>query len=293
MISIILFVLKASIILSVIAIGLKASFSDSIYLFQRPGHLFRALLSMNVIMPLIALAIATTFDLNFAVRVALVALSVSPIPPILPNRALKAGGTEAYTIGLHVAMALLSIIVIPITMAIFGSVTGAPLSMQASAVAMVVLTTILGPLAIGIVIRKLSTPVADRIARPLGVISLLLLVLCSIPVLIGEAKPIWSLVGDGTVLTFVAFAVIGLIVGHFLGGPEPEIRPVLALTTAARHPALALAIAHANYPDQKLAAPAVLLYFLISFIIPIPYLKWVIRERAKNAAPETKRPLEA
>ena len=42
---------------------------------------------------------------------------------------------------------------------------------------------------------------------------------------------------------------------------------MLALATASRHPALALAIAHANFPEQKLAAPAVLLYLIVSGIV--------------------------
>ena len=57
MTAIILGLLKASIILSVFAIGLKATFADATFLFRRPGHLIRALLSMNVLMPMTALAV--------------------------------------------------------------------------------------------------------------------------------------------------------------------------------------------------------------------------------------------
>src|SRR6185436_4971331 len=78
--------------------------------------LIRALLSMNVLMPLTALAVGAPFDLHPAVKIALVVLSVSPTPPVLPKKALKAGGTEAYTIGLLVAAAALSIVVIPLSM---------------------------------------------------------------------------------------------------------------------------------------------------------------------------------
>jgi bile acid:Na+ symporter, BASS family len=85
MTAVILLVLKASIILSVFAIGLKATLADAMFLFRRPGHLLRALLSMNVLMPLIALAVAVPFDLHPAVKIALVVISVSPTPPILPK----------------------------------------------------------------------------------------------------------------------------------------------------------------------------------------------------------------
>ena len=135
MTAVILLVLQASIILSVFAIGLKATFADATFLFRRPGHLVRALLSMNVLMPLTALAVDAPFDLHPAVKIALVVIAVSPTPPILPKKALKAGGTEAYTIGLLVAAAALSIVVIPLSMEMFERLTGVSLVMRAGAVA--------------------------------------------------------------------------------------------------------------------------------------------------------------
>jgi bile acid:Na+ symporter, BASS family len=46
-----------------------------------------------------------------------------------------------------------------------------------------------------------------------------------------------------------------------------------------RHPAIAIAIAQANYPDQKLAPAAILLYVLVSVIAAAPYLRWTKRSR--------------
>src|SRR5258707_528657 len=124
MTDVILLVLKASIVLSVFAIGLKATFADATSLFRRPGHLLRAFVSMNVLMPLTALAVGAPFDLHPAVKIALVVIAVSPTPPILPKKALKAGGTEAYTVGLLVAVAVLSVVVIPLSMKVLEAITG-------------------------------------------------------------------------------------------------------------------------------------------------------------------------
>jgi BASS family bile acid:Na+ symporter len=293
MIAILLLVLKASIILGVFAIGLKTTFADATFLFRRPGHLFRALLSMNVLMPLIALFIAAPFDLHPAVKIALVVISVSPIPPILPNKALKAGGKEDYTIGLLVAAAVLSIIVIPVTLEIFEKITGVSLAMRAGSVAVLVLTTILAPLLAGIAVRRIAPAIADRAAKPIAVLATVLLILCALPVLIGLARAVFSLIGDGTILSLAVFALVGFITGHLLGGPEPDNRPVLALATASRHPAVALAIAHANFPEQKLAVAAVFLYLILSGILSALYLSWVKRRRASSAPAESKKAAEA
>src|SRR6185369_15839666 len=135
MIEVILLVLKVSIMLSVFAIGLKATFAEATFLFRRPGQLFRAFLSMNVLMPLVALALAMPFDLHPAVKIALVVIAVSPTPPIFPKKALKAGGTQAYSIGLLVAAAALSVVVVPLSMEMFERVTGVSLVMRARLVA--------------------------------------------------------------------------------------------------------------------------------------------------------------
>jgi len=272
MIEVILLVLKVSIMLSVFAIGLKATFAEATFLFRRPGHLLRAFLSMNVLMPLVALVLAAPFDLHPAVKIALVVISVSPTPPIFPKKAHKAGGKDEYDIGLLVEAAVLAVILIPITLEILEKITGIPLAMPALSVALLVLTTILAPLLVGMAVRKIAPAIADRAAKPIGVLASVLLILSALPVLIGMAPTVFSFIGDGRVISLAAFALAGLIIGHLLGGPEPENRPVLALATSCRHPAVALAIAHANFPNQKLTAAAVFLYVISSAILSALYL---------------------
>jgi len=265
--SLILLVLKVSILLTVFALGLQATFADAAFLFRRPKLLIRGFLSMNVIMPLVALILVMTFHLNPAVKIALVALSVSPVPPIFPKNALRAGGKENYTIGLLVATVVLAIVAIPVALEIFQRVTGVPLYMSALTVATKVFATVLTPLLAGIVVRAISSSFADRITKPLGTLAGALLVLGVLPVLFAAMKAILPFLGDGTLLSLAVFALIGYFVGFLLGGPEPEQRSVLSLATASRHPGLALAIAHTNFPDEKLVGPLLLLYLIVSGVV--------------------------
>lgn len=265
--SLILLVLKISIALNVLALGLNATLADAAYLFRHPRQLLRVFLSMNVVMPALALALVLTFNLHPAVKIALVALSVSPVPPFFPKKALKVGGKDDYSVGLLVATALLAIVVIPIAMDIFGRIGGVPLQMSSRSVAVLVFTTVLAPLLAGITLRAMVPAFAERIAKPIGTLATVLLVLSVLPVFFGSLRTILSLVGDGTLLSFAGFALVGYFVGHWLGGPEPQNRPVLALATASRHPAIAVAIAHTNFSQQKLAVPAIVLYLLVSGIV--------------------------
>jgi BASS family bile acid:Na+ symporter len=265
--ALILILLKASIFLTVFALGLQATFADATFLFRHPRLLIRGFLSMNVIMPLLALLLVMTFHLAPEVKIALVALSVSPVPPIFPKKALKAGGEENYTIGLLVATVVLSIVAIPITMEIFEMVTGVPLHVSALSVASIVFTTVLAPLLGGIVLRALASSFADRVVKPIGILAGALLIIGALPALFALIRTNLQFLVGGTLLSFVAFAVIGYIVGRLFGGPDPENRSVLAMATASRHPALALAIAHANFPQQRLVGPTVILYLIVSGVV--------------------------
>src|SRR5215471_15209195 len=100
--------LQGSIFLNVFCLGLKAAAGDATCMWRKPGLLARSWLSMNVVMPLIAAVLAVVFDLHRPVKVALLALALSPIPPLLPNRLFKAGATASYAIALLVTSAVLS-----------------------------------------------------------------------------------------------------------------------------------------------------------------------------------------
>ena len=276
--------IKISITLTVFAIGLKASFADATYLFRRPALLVRALFSMHVVMPLFAAIIGLSFNLNAPVKIALVALSVSPIPPILPNKALKSGGEENYTIGLLVATAMLSVVIIPLTMEVFEFASGIAMRMPALDIAKVVLTTVLLPLIAGMSVRVLWPTFADRRAKLIAIIATVLLAVSCLPILFTSVRAILSLVGDGTLFALAAFAITGIIAGHLLGGPDPYDRVVLALATSSRHPGVAIAIAHVNFPEQKVANAVILVYLIISMILAAPYLNWR-RSHAKAAHP--------
>ena len=269
--TLILFVLKASILLNVFAIGLKAGVHDATYMFRRPGKLAKALLAMNILMPLFAVAFVLAFHLKHAVEVALVALAVSPVPPILPRKLRKAGATESDTIGLLVAVGILAIVFVPAAMEILERVFHVPLRMTFASVAALVFITIILPLALGIAVHTLAPVAADRLVNPIAKIASIALLLSAVVILFSGAPAIWELTGNGTLVAIAAFVLVGLLIGHFVGGPKPENRTGLALATASRHPGIAIALVVANFPEEKLAISAVLLYLLVNILVSIPY----------------------
>ena len=274
----ILLALKASIVLSVFAIGLVSRVDDTLFLLTRPRLLLRSVLAINVVMPLVAAAMAWGFDLPEAVEVALVALAVSPVPPLLPKKQIKAHGEPSYAIGLLVGAALVAVLFVPIAVELLGLAFRLPVHMSPWPIAKLVLATVLAPLLAGIVVRRLMPGVAARFARPVGLIANVVLALGFLAVLITAWPSIAALLGTGAFWAVAAFVGAGLAVGHLLGGPDPNDRTVLALAAATRHPGVAMAISSANFPGYKEVLPAFLLYVVFGAILAIPYVMW--RRRA-------------
>jgi BASS family bile acid:Na+ symporter len=286
----ILTILKISIALSVLAVGLDADFSDAISIFRRPSEFVRAFFSMNVLMPLLAVALVVMFNLDPAVKIAMVVFSVSPVAAFFPERALKAGGKLDYSVGLMLTTALLAIVIIPVSLEIFKNIFRLPLHTPARSIAVLVFVTILLPLLVGIAIRAKATAFAKRIAKPLGKIALVFVVLAVLPILFRSTRMILSLIGNGTLLSFAGFVIVGYIIGYLLERPQPENRQILALANVARHPAIAAVVAHANFPQLKSVLPSVFLYVLVNSVITAVAAKLT---RTRNTSKESEKRMAA
>jgi predicted Na+-dependent transporter len=283
-VTVIRFALLISVMLIVFGFGLSCTVRDATSLFRKPSLLVRSLLAMNVLLPFFAAALASYFALRPAIAIALIALAVSPVPPVFPGKELKLGAHPDYVFGLFGASTLLAIVLAPLTVALIGVAFSRHVSVAPLAIAKTVAFTVLVPFSLGVIVRAMIPAFAERASRITGQVGMWLLIIAFAPVLIKEWPAMISLIGNGTLAALVAFTVVGLVVGHLLGGPDPDNRTVLALATASRHPGVALTIATAVFPDQVLVAPALLLYLVVSAIASTPYVLWR-RRMHKDLAP--------
>jgi bile acid:Na+ symporter, BASS family len=269
----VLLALQVSIIATVFGFALRATPGDLLFLLRRPTLLARSLLALLVIMPIVTVALVTAFHFPRPVEIALVALSISPVPPLLPRKEDKAGGLSSYGLALMATLAAVSIVFVPLAVDILGRVFHRPVGMGPTPVAGIVVKMVLLPLAAGVAVRKLAPAAADRIDGPIAKAAVVLLSLSVALMLVAAATMIWVLVGDGSVIAIVLFVIAGLAVGDVLGGPEPDHSIVLALSSAIRHPGLAFSIAAANFPEERFAG-TILLYVIVNAVVSIPYIGW-------------------
>lgn len=274
----------------VFAVGLRARVSDMAFLMHRPSLLIRSIVSMHVVMPLLVLWSAIGFELHPAVKVGLIALALSPVPPMLPNRTSMALGNPSYTVGLLTTTAVLSIFFVPLALWTLGMLLHTHLFLPPHTVLLLVGVSILLPLASGIVVSHFAPRLADRGAKPISIFASVLLVLAAVPLVVDAWPWMRVLIGNGTLVAIILLTVLGLGIGHLLGGPDPDTRSVLGIATATRHPAVAITISVAAAPSHVLspsalvlAPAAVLLALIVGAVASVPYLAWTKRQALRRS----------
>jgi BASS family bile acid:Na+ symporter len=272
--------IQLSIVLVVLSVGLRASWSDVLYLFNHPALLARSIVARNVVVPVMTLLLVVAFEIDRPVAAALLALSVTGVPPILPTSLLKAGGRESYVVGLLASQSVLAILFIPVGLAILNATLGLQTHFAPMQVVPIIAMLTLAPLLMGTVIHQLAPQFADKASALAGRAGKLLLML-SVVVVIALLWRAWiTLIGNGTLAVIFLAIVLALCTGHMLGGPREDDRTSLALAATSSHPGLALAILSTNSAQQlQLAIAAVFLYLVVRALVTHPYAK--SRERAK------------
>jgi bile acid:Na+ symporter, BASS family len=277
----IILALQVSIVSLVFGFGLRTTFADLVRVLRTPLLLLRAVIAVFVVMPLFALLVVKVAPFSRTAEFAFVALSLSPMPPLLPRRIGKAHGDVGFSIALLVVLACLSIVTIPISLWLIEQATHQGGFVAPGRIAKIVVVMIVLPLFAGMTVRKHwpgAVPLVEKIA---SVITWVLMPLAGVVLLVALAPMLWAALGMGAMLAIGAFVAFGLAVGHYLGAPNPDLSTDLALATACRHPAIALTIATAASPGGHFGA-TIALYLLASVLFATPYVLWMKRRAASR-----------
>jgi len=273
-----LLTLKAAVAALILAIGLGSTAADLGYLWRRPRLLLRSVLAMYLVVPLAVLALVKVLPLSAGVKTALLVLAISAGAPLLPRKLMHLG-REGYVFSLVVTSSLVAVVLVPAWVAMLAAHFDRQTTVTPVAVATAIARTFLAPLLLGMLLRWPLSRVADRLSDAIlkaGGIVLLLGVVALLAVqggLLLEAgwRPLLALAG---------LTVVALLVGHVLGGPDPDDRTALAVCCATRHVGIAI-LAASVVPGPRVAT-LVLAYLLASAMVAIPYVQWRRRTAARE-----------
>src|SRR5215475_15742937 len=137
---------QLSILATAFGFGLKATTEDVQDLIRRPALLGRSLLAIFVIVPIVAVALAHAFDFPHAAEIAMIALAISPLAALIPVNLIRVGRSFSFPAGLMAMVALLSIVVVPLLVALVGRFLGGRRIIKKQSAAGVVAAIVLLPL---------------------------------------------------------------------------------------------------------------------------------------------------
>lgn len=276
--------LTVSLGLLIVAAGMASSRGDLVYVLRRPDLLGKAFLAINVVPLLAAMLIVFLFPIPHAAKAGILLMAISPVPPLVPGKALKFGGKPGYVYGLQVAAALLAIVTVPLLGLLTAGFYNVDAQFPVRVVAMNIFVGLIVPLAIGLALGRWLFPHATpKVPHIISMVANGLLVIAFVPILIGSWPLMRELIGDGTVVAMALVVTIAVAGGHFLGGPDLSQRTALAFASAVRHPGIAMALAGANHSSKAVSA-AVLMFMLVGIVALVPY-QMLLRRR--TAAPDT------
>jgi BASS family bile acid:Na+ symporter len=272
-----LLILKTSITIIILAIGMIATKNEIRYLWRRPVLLLKSIIAMYVVMPAVTVLMVRMLDLPPRTEVALIVLAICAGTPLLPKKLIELGGDPDYIFSLIVITSLLAIITVPASLHLLAEIIHFDTTkITPSQVARVLLKPFLLPLGLGMLFRLASPTLAERIGNPLLKIGSAAMALIALTAMVTRFRLIFE-VDLLSLLAFAAFTLTAIVAGHLLGGPDPANRSSLAVSCASRHIGLALLIAaHARGPHTL---PLVVAYLLASTVVSILYIRWIKKHR--------------
>jgi BASS family bile acid:Na+ symporter len=267
----------------VLAIGLDARKDDALFLIRQPRKLLKAVVAISIVVPIVALGVIHLLPLRPPAKFGLMIMAIAPLPPFLPGKAVKAsGGDRAYVYGLYVAFSVLTVAIVPATVALLSALHRTDVWISPLALGRSILVSVLLPLAAGMAIRARFPALAGRLAPLVGKLAMLFLLLIVAGIL-GVAFPaMLRATGDGTLLGIALIGAAAIAAGHLLGGPDLHERIALAASATTRHPGIALLIVKANDLDRRVIA--VILLFVIVTILEFAVYQAVMRRASRAHA---------
>jgi BASS family bile acid:Na+ symporter len=268
--------LLLGVVLLVVAIGIRAHVEGLMRLLRRPALALRAVAAMYVALPAFVLLVVWFVPLREGVGAALLGFAVAPVLPPWAKKGIAAGGEADYVIGLELLSIGIAVMVIPLMIWIAYQLFVVAAVLEPLAVELVLLATVVVPLALGMGLARFFPDAAPRLAALADRVGGVVLLLGAVVLLIAQGHAILGVLGRGTLVVTVAVVAFGLLVGHLLGGPEPGNRRALASATVLRHPAIALLLATGAFPgNEATVIGTVMLYMIASLLLSVVYERWI------------------
>lgn len=249
-----------------LAMGMQVKF-EAVMASTRPvRRVLLGVLANYLLVPIVTLVLLHAFQANPMVSVGFFVLAVCPGAPVGPPATTIAGGNVPWAIGMMVILSGLSAFLSPALLGVMAPYLAPESNLQIDylAIARALLTAQMLPLAVGLAIHHRWPIFTQRIAKPLGMLANVLLLVLVVLIVATQYDTLTAIRFRGWAgMSLLLLASLGI--GWLCGGADSAIRKAMAVTTASRNVAVGLVIVTSNFADTP-AVTAVVAFGLLSIV---------------------------
>jgi BASS family bile acid:Na+ symporter len=237
---------------AMLAVGFEVDRDSFRTMPKAKGLWLRSLVTNFVLLPALGVLITRVVPMSRDAAAGIVLVAFSPGGVSALQFTGKTKGALFFAGALAFILSLLSLLISPLAAQL---VIGQRLlsSVPYGRTMILSLLFLLLPLLGGMAVRARSPHVAKKLARPTVVVATLAF-FAFVLLLMPLRKRAISALGSPVVIAMLAFVVLSMVIGWFMGGPDHETRRVLATASSMRNAALAFVIASRAFPDTGVDA---------------------------------------
>ena len=247
----------------IFSIRLRTSGGDLLNIARERALLVRTLLANCIVIPVIGLLLVRIFPLTPDATIGIVLLAAIPGTPIALQFTRMAKSRLAFTATMTLVLSLVSIAMTPLateTMPHVEQRNEQPLLSLVVSIALYIAS----PKFAGLWAARHAPILARRLVLPLGVLATVVFLFLMWETRLMRREAFNAISGSGTVLAMFLLLLLSMLIGWFIGGPDREIRRIVATSTGMRNVIVVLYLARYCFADTNV------------YMIPIVYLSLMV-----------------
>jgi len=272
---------------SMLSVGLSYGVRSLLRPLRRARAVFRALVANFILVPLWAIAIDRWIPLDPPLALGLCLLAGSAGAPFLVKLAKTARSDLALSAALLLLLVPATVVFLPFYVPLamrhpsLRALTYQPASTMALAVPL--LSTMILPVAVGIVVNALAPRLSARLARVVGKVATLALVLTVVTTFLANLQEVVRILTSGALPAALILVLGAFGIGVLLSRRDRSI--VLGLATSQRNIAAAMVVASRSFADPDILV-MVTASSLVGLIALFP-IAWLLSRREPRVGPQT------
>jgi bile acid:Na+ symporter, BASS family len=245
------------------SIGLRVTGGQLIGILQNRGLFVRVLIANCVLIPALGFLLIHVFPLKPDASIGILLLAAIPGTPIALQFNRKATSRLAFAATMTFALSVVSLAIAPLMIEVMPQIverSQRPILQLFTDIALYIGL----PLWAGRWAARRAPQLATRLVTPLNIVASVAFLTLMFETRIVRKAAFTAIQGGGAVWAMGILLLASMIIGWFIGGPDPDSRRVVATTTGMRSVIVVLYVARSCFPGTNV------------FMVPIAYLTLMV-----------------